>query len=351
MRSDSKYQRQLELAERPATADAQNHIQRQAGFSYRMSTGELIYALVVCCRMDISFAITKLCQYNSNPALIHYQAAKNVFAYLNNTQDDGLIYWRSKPRMDLPDVSSPIARSNPHDRIPTPTITASSLLAYSDSDWGSDASHCRSVTGTIILLSGAAVLYTTRYQKAVALSSTEAEFVSASEAGKMAIYMRTLLNDLGLTQREPTTLMIDNTGAVFMVDAGAPTRRTRHVDIRYFALLKWSDSGQLKAEAIPTDMNISNSLTKATGRIKFHQHADIYMGRVPPPLRPSGTTHTYYAHSFAYTALPRNLATYRDRSPEHSFCSASPESLCVHVPRFRFSPDTEHGGRVRGYSR
>ena len=67
-----------------------------------------------------------------------------------------------------------------------------------------------------------------------------------------------------------------------MVDAQSPTRRTRHVDIRYFALLEWSASGQIKAEAIPTEVNISDSLTKATGRIKFHQHADIYMGRTPP---------------------------------------------------------------------
>ena len=67
-----------------------------------------------------------------------------------------------------------------------------------------------------------------------------------------------------------------------MVEAQAPTKRTRHVDIRYFALLDWSRTGQLAAVPIPTDLNISDSMTKATGRIKFHQHADIYMGRVPP---------------------------------------------------------------------
>ena len=56
-----------------------------------------------------------------------------------------------------------------------------------------------------------------------------------------------------------------------------------HVDIRYFTLLEWSESGQIKAEAIPTtDENLSDSMTKATGRIKFHQHADLYMGRTPP---------------------------------------------------------------------
>ena len=125
-------------------------------------------------------------------------------------------------------------------------------------------------------------MYVTHYQKAVALSSTEAEFVAASDAGKRAIYMRTLLTDLGLLQENPTQLLIDNTGAVFMVDAGAPTKRTRHVDIRYFVLLEWSESGQIKAEAISTDMNISDSMTKATGQIKFHQHVDLYMGRTPP---------------------------------------------------------------------
>ena len=83
-------------------------------------------------------------------------------------------------------------------------------MAYSDSDWGSDASHQRSVTDTIILLSGAAVLYLTKYQKAVALSSTEAEFVAASDTGKTAIYLRTILSDLGFSQENPTQLLIEN---------------------------------------------------------------------------------------------------------------------------------------------
>jgi hypothetical protein len=62
MRNDSKYQRQLELSERPTTLQEQTQLQKQAGFSYyRMASGELIYTLVVA-RMDISFATIKLCQ-------------------------------------------------------------------------------------------------------------------------------------------------------------------------------------------------------------------------------------------------------------------------------------------------
>ena len=110
-RSESKYQRDLERATRPATPQEQNQIQKQAGFSYRMATGELIYALVVAL-LDISFAIIESCQYNANPASVHYQVVKHVFAFLNNTREDGLIYWRPYPRDDLPDIPPPSPRTN-----------------------------------------------------------------------------------------------------------------------------------------------------------------------------------------------------------------------------------------------
>ena len=162
-----------------------------------------------------------------------------------------------------------------------------------------------------------------------------------SDTGKTALYIRTLLTDLGFQQSNPTKLLIDNTGAVFMVDAQAPTKRTRHVDIRYFALLQWSASGQIKAEAIKTDENISDSMTKPTGRIKFHQHADIFMGRQPP----------------SYVCLPHTntLATLTIATFVPVFAPLETFSALHHpiYTAFVFHPtnlhdDTEHG-RVRGY--
>jgi hypothetical protein len=161
------------------------------------------------------------------------------------------------------------------------------------------------------LLSGATVLYTTKYQKAVALSSTEAAFVSASDTGKSAIYLRTILSDLGFVQDNPTRLLIDNTGAVFVVDAQAPTKRTRHVDIRCIALLNWSHTGQIKAKAIPADANISDSLTKVTGKITFHQHADIFMGKVPPTNVPRITDCVLPVQRLTkFVVLPITLETF-----------------------------------------
>ena len=93
MRSNSTYQHQLELAEQPSNQTAQHTIQEQAGFSYRTVIGKWIYALVIA-RPEISMATTKLSQYGSNPAYIHYlyKAVRAIFAFLNNTREDRLIF-------------------------------------------------------------------------------------------------------------------------------------------------------------------------------------------------------------------------------------------------------------------
>ena len=46
------------------------------------------------------------------------------------------------------------------------------------------------------------------------LSSTEAEIIAASATAVEIVYVRTLLRELGLEQDKPTTLRVDNSGAV-----------------------------------------------------------------------------------------------------------------------------------------
>lgn len=132
------------------------------------------------------------------------------------------------------------------------------------------------------MLAGAAILWKTAYQHSVALSSTEAEFVAGSDTGKSVLYIRHILQELGFHLPQPTTIYEDNQGALHMANAQAPTRRTRHVEIRHFALLQWVETKQVLLAPIGTDANHSDAMTKALGRTKFHQHADVYMGRLPP---------------------------------------------------------------------
>ena len=272
----------------------------------------------------------KLSQYNGNPAMDHYNAAKAVVAFLDYTKDDGLIFWRTHPRMDLPDIPLPIPYSSAHNALTPWTSTPQIPLAFSDSDWGSDFSHRRSISGMIIIMSGAAFIYKTRYQRAVALSSTEAEFVSAADAGKQVLYLRSLLCDLGLPVVGPSDLLVDYAGAIFMIKSQAPTKRTRHVDIKLFALLQWSESQQQRAVPIPTAQNLSDSMTKPTGRIKFHQHADIYMGCIPPSYLISSHPHLLpaFLHAAHVSTLPLSaLAHTPVNLSRHPFLALLYESM------------------------
>ena len=86
----------------------------------------------------------------------------------------------------------------------------------------------------VMMLSSAAVYYRTRLQPTVALSSTETEFVNMADAGKAALYLRWILEEIGLIQIDPTPICADNLGAIHMANAQKPTRRTRHVKMKHF---------------------------------------------------------------------------------------------------------------------
>ena len=114
------------------------------------------------------------------------------------------------------------------------------------------------------------------------------------------------------------------------------------MDIRYFALLQWSTSGQIKAEAIKTDENISDSVSKPTGRIKFHQHADIFMGRQTPSYVSPPTTDTlatFTIVTFIPVLPPSRLSLL--------YVILATKTVFVFHPN-NIPNDTEHG-RVRGY--
>ena len=86
------------------------------------------------------------------------------------------------------------------------------LFGVQDSDWGSDRHHRRSITGIAQFLGGSVIAYKMKIQPVVALSSTEAEFYAASEAGKMALYLQSVLTELGYPQEKLTILYEDNSG-------------------------------------------------------------------------------------------------------------------------------------------
>jgi hypothetical protein len=63
--------------------------------------------------------------------------------------------------------------------------------------------------------------------------------MAACDAGKICLFVRSVLHDLGVPQEAASVLYEDNEGAIGMENAQKPTQRTRHMDIRYFAITEW----------------------------------------------------------------------------------------------------------------
>jgi hypothetical protein len=81
----------------------------------------------------------------------------------------------------------------------------------------------------VFLLAGGAVYYRTRLQATVAQSSTEAEFGFMTDAGKAALYIRSIMEELQLEQILPTQIAVDNRGAQQMTNAQLVLARPRMV--------------------------------------------------------------------------------------------------------------------------
>jgi hypothetical protein len=135
-------------------------------------------------------------------------------------------------------------------------------------------------------LAGGPIAYKAKLQPTVASSSTESEFMQASDTGRLALYVRSILWDLDVPQHAATILYEDNDGATAMANAGKPTPRSRHIDIKFYALQEWVERDLMVLKRIDTSINMSDALTKPLARILFYRHRDFYMGYVPPTYSP-----------------------------------------------------------------
>ena len=198
------------------------------------------------------------------------------------TKDHGIYFWRKSPRDDLPKGNIPtlIHPNNYTEKRQTSQQTI--IQSFVDSDHASASDHRRSVSGFHCQLAGGVVLYKTQVQSIVAQSSTEAEFIAASEAGKSILYLRTIMQEIGLEQHDANVLFEDNQGALLMAQAGQPTKRTKHIEIKHYALQQWVQQDLITFHRISTSDNSADTLTKATPRTLFYRHNNFIMGRVIP---------------------------------------------------------------------
>ena len=249
---------------------------------YRHVIGSLRY-LEQCTRPDISFALNRLSRYQSNPGLPHWQELKHLCRYIAGTQSYGVIYGR--------DVY-PMHKKLQHD-------LSGPLTCFVDSDHAADKDTRRSCTGYIFFSRGGPISWRSRLQNSTALSTTEAEFMAASDAGCENIWLRRLLGeftDIAITRIQgllvpkdieapkmsqkfydnevPTMFHEDNLGCLKCSEDPVLHGRMKHIDIKYHKIKEFVADKTAKLIYVPTNRQIADILTKALPKATFQKMRD-----------------------------------------------------------------------------
>nr|GEX09667.1 hypothetical protein [Tanacetum cinerariifolium] len=128
---------------------------------YSSAVGSLMYAMV-CTRPDLAHVVSVVSRYMHNPGKMHWEAVKCILRYLKGTSNIGLSFEKG--------------RASPNG-----------VVRYVDSDY-------------------------------VALSTTEAEYISSTEGVKEAIWLRGMVNEFGLPQEGAATTTMKSYGFWFKVE-------------------------------------------------------------------------------------------------------------------------------------
>ena len=144
------------------------------------------------------------------------------------------------------------------------------LTGYFDASYADDPSDRHSTCGYAFFILGGPISWGSKKQSVLALSSTEAEFMAATEAAKESQWITTFLREIGFPLRQ-TILYGDNKRANALILNPMYHSRTKHIDIRYRYIAELTDSGVIKITHCRSKDMIADILTKPLPRESF-QH-------------------------------------------------------------------------------
>ena len=226
----------LSVSQCPSTEEEKKDMEN---VPYSSAVGSLMYAMV-CTRPDIAHAVSTVSRFLSRPGREHWKAVKWILRYLRGTSDMKLCFGCD----DL------------------------TLRGFTDADMAGDVDTRKSTSGYVIIFAGGAISWQSRLQKCVALSTTEAEFIAATEAYKEMLWLKKFLLELGYAQ-EKYELMCDNQSVIHLGKHPTFHSKSKHIDVRYHWLRDVLDEKSICLEKVHTDENGADMLTKCVPRWKF----------------------------------------------------------------------------------
>ena len=220
---------------------------------YRTGVGMLLY-LVKHSRPDIANPVRELSKVLDRPNEAALKEMKRITKFVLDTANHGL-------------------KIEPQKMIDDKWV----LKVYTDSDWAGDKNTRISVSGYVLYLMNVPILWRSKSQKAIALSSSEAEYYALGEAAKDVKFVHMLLTSMSLKVNLPIVVKVDNVGAIFMTENISTSGRTKHLDLRARYVNKMVDDKFIRFEFVRSGNNLADFLTKnVTGDI-YEKHISSYI--------------------------------------------------------------------------
>ena len=137
---------------------------------------------------EIGWILLSLYEYNNSFNKQHWVAVKRVLRYLKGTIDTKICYIKDENE---------------------------NITGYCDADFASDTYEGKSVTGYVFIMQGGAITWASKKQPIVALSTTEAEYMSIGAATQECLWLQSLEGEL-FKKPKSTTLFSDNQSAIHL---------------------------------------------------------------------------------------------------------------------------------------
>ena len=106
------------------------------------------------------------------------------------------------------------------------------LKGYVDADWAGDLDGRKSTSRYLFTFAGRAVSWQSRLQKCVALSTTEAKYIAANEAGKEMFWLKQFLQELDLKE-DGYVVNCDSQSAIDLSKNSMYHSCSKHIEVRY----------------------------------------------------------------------------------------------------------------------
>jgi len=232
-------------------------------FDYLSVVGSLIH-FANCMRPDIALAVGVLARHGMAPGKAHVRAAKRVVMYLYNARKLGITYRR-------PDASEQRHVPVIYEGAKHPLDNGlNRLQTFADSDYAGDETR-KSTYGTVILMNGGPIAWSSTMGKTIAMSTCEAEIHAAVVAVKDAIHIKKMLQDLELyPDDQPLEIAEDNSAAIAQANSGIKyIRNAKHYEIRLRFLQQKVVEKDVVFKYCPTEHQIADFFTKPLDAAKF----------------------------------------------------------------------------------